>query len=279
MGTNANIKQIFYADIAENNSKAQAYTVTEVIKENVKDIIGNEYPKMKYKLISFSPQTEGQTDSAGSGGVVKLGYSCRPSISQFPIFITYPGQGTDSPVYDFYIGKTGFFEFQPDSWMDVNSEDQKGRERQQSVIVVGTIAIPWAICETVIVDGEEVEEDRYLSSFNKYESIIDFYESTETKGTYHLTDKPDPYKYSIKPITTSEDFSCAAHIVALVDTEERFIFQVKEKRPSAGCGNCQETIHCSMDAENETAYYSVDNPICQARVSLSGQDGNFSIFF
>lgn len=264
MKIEGNIKQLFYVDIADRTRwKQKGFDENSIIFEDrdIKDIQGTSCPQMRYVTIRFNKNVSGQGQSTGKGGVVKIGYSCRPSITRFPIFLTYPN---NSEEYCIYIGKTGLFESQPDTWLDINNENPKAREEQKSIVEVTSISIPWCY-------------PNGISTFNEYESIIDYVESTDKEGSYNIKNKPDPYNHTLKPIGSNKDFSCKQHILAYVDSDERFIFKVKEKRPSSGCGNCQDSIHGEVN--NETASFYVNNDICKQHVSFSGTGETFSITF
>lgn len=265
MKIEGNIKQLFYIDIIDTNRWIQKGFDKDGIKfedREIKDIQGT-LCTMKYAIIRFNKNAQGQSQASGKGGVVKIGYSCRPSITRFPIFLTYPN---DANEYCIYIGKTGLFESQTDTWMDVNNEDPKAREEQVSVVEVTSIAIPWAY-------------PNGITTFNEFESIIDYVESTDKEGTYNIKNQPDPYNHSIKPIVTNRDFSCRQHIIAYVDSEDRFIFKVKAKEPSLKCNNCQEGVHATVNANNETAYFYIDDSICKQHIYFSGARETFSVNF
>ena len=265
MKIEGNIKQLFYVDIIDKDRWIQKGFDENGIKfedREINDIQGNPCV-MKYAVIRFNKNAQGQSQASGKGGVVKIGYICRPSITRFPIFLTYPNNSNE---YCIYIGKTGMFESQTDTWMDVNNEDPKAREEQTSVVEVTSIAIPWAY-----PDG--------TTTFNEFESIIDYVESTDREGSYNIKNKPDPYNHYIKPVVTNRDFSCRQHIVAYVDSEDCLVFKVKEKIPSEKCGNCQDGVHGAVNENNETASFYIDNSICRQHVNFSGAGETFSITF
>lgn len=50
--------------------------------------------------------------------IIKLGYVCEPKGIDYPIYLM--SQGT---VKEFYLGKTGMFEIQPETFKDINDEE------------------------------------------------------------------------------------------------------------------------------------------------------------
>ena len=65
--------------------------------------------------------------------------------------------------------------------------------------------------------------------------------------------------------------------IEVIEQRSKIIFKVKEKRPSNGCGNCQDSIHGEVN--NETASFYVNNDICKQHVSFSGTGETFSVTF
>ena len=276
--SNDNIRQIFYKDLVQGTNNPY-FQINHVVKNNVRNPLGELYPfPVPYKEITIKGQVEGGSNgSVGQGNIIKFGYSCRPSLIRFPIYLKYASD--TSTEYLFYIGNTGLFEVQPDNWMDVNNENEKVRRKQLSLVEIYQISLPWFTDEPFSTDDIGEPTSAAHEYFNEYESIIEFVQSVKTAKSA-IEPKLNSYRYKVKPAGSVEHFSCQSHIVAKVDEEERFIFQVKEKIPTSGCGNCQDTVHATADENTETASYWVDDgTICRNFVLFTGNNERFGLKF
>lgn len=276
--SNDNIRQIYYKDLCLG-TQSPYYEIKPELKSNLRDVRGELIPgDVPYRRIVIKGTTDGTgVGSIGQGNIIKLGYSCRPSLTQFPIFLKYASDTTKE--YQIYIGKTGFFESQPDIWMDVNNANPNARMQQTSIVEVTEISVPWFDTNPTDYTVWNLPTDEAKENFNTYESIIEFVQSSKT-GYCEVTPKVNAYKYKIKPVGSTSNFSCKSHIVAKVDSEERFIFTVNEKIPTSGCGNCQDHVGASVDELQETASYLVDqNAVCKNYVIFSGENEVFSLNF
>lgn len=116
-----NIKQITNFDIKD---------AATVIKQVV---AGGDvgYDVHGYKIVEY--KTVSQTYLKNN--IPKLGYCCEPKAIQYPIFLTINGQEEE-----FQIGKTGMFEMQPETWINVNAHEP---EINESNVLVTEIKVPW----------------------------------------------------------------------------------------------------------------------------------------
>ena len=95
-----NLKQITNFDILDAPSK------TRVIMK------AGELTSYPYRVIDISKL---------KGSTTKLGYCCEVKGIAYPIFLTFQGQGEA----EFEIGKTGMFEFQDETWKNVNGDNEE----------------------------------------------------------------------------------------------------------------------------------------------------------
>ena len=78
MKIEGNIKQLFYVDIIDKDRWIQKGFDENGIKfedREINDIQGNPCV-MKYAVIRFNKNAQGQSQASGKGGVVKIGYIC-----------------------------------------------------------------------------------------------------------------------------------------------------------------------------------------------------------
>ena len=73
--------------------------------------------------------------------IIKLGYCVESKGIDLPIFLTV--NGTEK---EFQIGKTGMYEFQPETWKNINDDDS---EEQTIEVEVTGIAVPANIVFTL----------------------------------------------------------------------------------------------------------------------------------
>lgn len=70
----------------------------------------------------------------GSNNVFKFGYCINNNQGiNYPIFLVLNGVETE-----FQIGKTGMFEFQPETWKDVNGDDTE----REATISLSSVLVP-----------------------------------------------------------------------------------------------------------------------------------------
>ena len=65
--------------------------------------------------------------------IFKMGYCCEVKGINYPIFLT-----VNNIEHEFQIGKTGMFEFQPETWKDINVSE----EEYETNIKVTQILVP-----------------------------------------------------------------------------------------------------------------------------------------
>ena len=65
--------------------------------------------------------------------IFKMGYCCEVKGINYPIFLT-----VNNIEHEFQIGKTGMFEFQPETWKDINVSE----EEYETNITVTQILVP-----------------------------------------------------------------------------------------------------------------------------------------
>ena len=113
-----NIRQITNFDISSAN------TVYKTIqKGGDSGEIAVDYP---YKVIT--------SDKLGSENVFKFGYCTNNNQGiNYPIFLVLNGVETE-----FQIGKTGMFEFQPETWKDVNGNDTE----REATVSLSSVLVP-----------------------------------------------------------------------------------------------------------------------------------------
>lgn len=75
------------------------------------------------------------------GIITKLGYCCEPKGIGYPIFLTFQEQEEQA----FQIGKTGMFEFQPETWINVNG----GNIERTAIVHCIEVAVPADITFTL----------------------------------------------------------------------------------------------------------------------------------
>lgn len=114
-----NIKQKTNFDIKNLESHIKTVTIAGVEKQ------------ISYKTIIFSNAEK----------VIKIGYCCEPRGIGVPIFLKINNNSTNFPIY---IGKTGMFETQPDTWKNINDEEAKEEEYK---ILINEIEVPYKIEE------------------------------------------------------------------------------------------------------------------------------------
>jgi len=73
--------------------------------------------------------------------IFKMGYCAEVRGIDYPIFLTINGVEKE-----FQIGKTGMYEFQPETYIDINSEDS---EEKTAEVEVTEIAVPAGIVFTL----------------------------------------------------------------------------------------------------------------------------------
>ena len=71
-------------------------------------------------------------------GVFKIGYCCEPKGIGYPIFIKDNISSHDQ--FEFQIGKTGMLEIQPETWRDINNEEDQ--EYKTTDIFISKIKVP-----------------------------------------------------------------------------------------------------------------------------------------
>lgn len=120
-----NIKQITNFDIKD------AITTTKNV------IAGGDigYDKHSYRSVQYKTISQSYLRNT----ISKFGYCCEPKAIQYPIFLTINGVEKE-----FQIGKTGMFELQPETWMNVNRDDS---EEQEANVIVSEIKVPWRFDE------------------------------------------------------------------------------------------------------------------------------------
>ena len=70
----------------------------------------------------------------GSENIFKFGYCTNNNTGiDYPIYLTLNGIETQ-----FFIGKTGMFEFQPEEWRDVNDDD----EERTAITYLSQVEVP-----------------------------------------------------------------------------------------------------------------------------------------
>ena len=71
----------------------------------------------------------------GNDNITKMGYCTNDNRGKnYPIFLTLNGTETE-----FQIGKTGMFEFQPESWKNINDDDQ---EERVATVALSEVKVP-----------------------------------------------------------------------------------------------------------------------------------------
>ena len=73
--------------------------------------------------------------------IFKMGYCTEVKGIGYPIFLTIEGNEKE-----FQIGKTGMYEFQPETYIDINDEDSEERTAE---VEVTSIAVPAGIVFTL----------------------------------------------------------------------------------------------------------------------------------
>lgn len=78
-------------------------------------LIGNtKYENKEYKILTA-------TNLIGNSiPIVKLGYVCEPKGKDYPIYLVSNGDEKE-----FYLGKTGMFEIQPETFLDINGDEDE----------------------------------------------------------------------------------------------------------------------------------------------------------
>lgn len=78
-------------------------------------LIGNtKYENKEYKILTA-------TNLIGNPiPIVKLGYVCEPKGKDYPIYLISNGDEKE-----FYLGKTGMFEIQPETFLDINGDEDE----------------------------------------------------------------------------------------------------------------------------------------------------------
>lgn len=78
-------------------------------------LIGNtKYENKEYKILTV-------TNLIGNSiPIVKLGYVCEPKGKDYPIYLVSNGEEKE-----FYLGKTGMFEIQPETFLDINGDEDE----------------------------------------------------------------------------------------------------------------------------------------------------------
>lgn len=78
-------------------------------------LIGNtKYENKEYKILTA-------TNLIGNPiPIVKLGYVCEPKGKDYPIYLVSNGDEKE-----FYLGKTGMFEIQPETFLDINGDEDE----------------------------------------------------------------------------------------------------------------------------------------------------------
>lgn len=113
-----NVKQITNHDLSETA------TVTKTFYDEGSQTVIIDYP---YKVITSS--------MLGSINVVKFGYCINNNQGKkYPIYLTLNG----IEDIQFYIGKTGMFEFQPEEWVDVNADN----EERTATVYLSKVLVP-----------------------------------------------------------------------------------------------------------------------------------------
>ena len=112
----ATIKQITNFDLKNISPVTKEVTIAgaEGIKQNI-----------PYKEI---------TQEMFGSSVEKLGYICEPKGIIYPIILTI-----NNIEQEVQIGKTGIFEFQPETWKDVNNEKS---EEETAIVYVSSVFVP-----------------------------------------------------------------------------------------------------------------------------------------
>lgn len=92
---------------------------------NIKQITDQTQPKTEiYKdvIIAGDPSTKKVQYYIYDliGEAVKIGYCCEPKYIGYPIFLVFKeGEEETNPI-SFEVGKTGMFEFQPETYYNIN---------------------------------------------------------------------------------------------------------------------------------------------------------------
>ena len=78
-------------------------------------LIGNtKYENKEYKILTA-------TNLIGNSiPIVKLGYICEPKGKDYPIYLVSNGEEKE-----FYLGKTGMFEIQPETFLNINGDEDE----------------------------------------------------------------------------------------------------------------------------------------------------------
>lgn len=126
--TNLNLKQITNWDIVSRE--------TETLQISLPNRIKNEDGTYKIVNTPFSVQYQIALEDVE---IVKMGYCCEPLGIDYPIFLQINGKD----YKEFYVGKDGMFEMQPETWKSLNSDDST--EPKETNVTITGVKVPYGI--------------------------------------------------------------------------------------------------------------------------------------